>query len=131
MPDFYQGSELWDLTLVDPDNRRPVNFPARREALDRVDALLVQPELQRAPGIAGARQADIDDDEMRFEFVHQCHRFGRGAGFATDNKTVLGIDQADQALAQYGMVVDQKDAFLVVVTGVFRHFSWEFIASTL
>jgi (1->4)-alpha-D-glucan 1-alpha-D-glucosylmutase len=52
VPDFYQGSELWDFTLVDPDNRRPVDFPARREALDTVDALLVQPELERAPGIA-------------------------------------------------------------------------------
>jgi (1->4)-alpha-D-glucan 1-alpha-D-glucosylmutase len=31
MPDTYQGSELWDLNLVDPDNRRPVDF-ARREA---------------------------------------------------------------------------------------------------
>ena len=28
MPDFYQGTELWDLSLVDPDNRRPVDFAA-------------------------------------------------------------------------------------------------------
>ena len=28
VPDFYQGSELWDLNLVDPDNRRPVDFAA-------------------------------------------------------------------------------------------------------
>jgi (1->4)-alpha-D-glucan 1-alpha-D-glucosylmutase len=26
VPDFYQGSELWDLNLVDPDNRRPVDW---------------------------------------------------------------------------------------------------------
>jgi maltooligosyltrehalose synthase len=26
VPDFYQGTELWDLSLVDPDNRRPVDF---------------------------------------------------------------------------------------------------------
>jgi (1->4)-alpha-D-glucan 1-alpha-D-glucosylmutase len=32
IPDFYQGSELWDLSLADPDNRRPVDF-ARRAAL--------------------------------------------------------------------------------------------------
>jgi (1->4)-alpha-D-glucan 1-alpha-D-glucosylmutase len=31
VPDFYQGTELWDLTLVDPDNRRPVDFARRRE----------------------------------------------------------------------------------------------------
>ena len=29
MPDFYQGTELWDLNLVDPDNRRPVDFERR------------------------------------------------------------------------------------------------------
>lgn len=34
VPDFYQGSEFWDLSLVDPDNRRPVDFLARRAALD-------------------------------------------------------------------------------------------------
>lgn len=33
MPDFYQGSEFWDFSLVDPDNRRPVDYQARRAAL--------------------------------------------------------------------------------------------------
>ncbi|MGH3637065.1 MAG: malto-oligosyltrehalose synthase, partial [Mycobacterium sp.] len=33
IPDVYQGTELWDDSLVDPDNRRPVNYPARRAAL--------------------------------------------------------------------------------------------------
>jgi (1->4)-alpha-D-glucan 1-alpha-D-glucosylmutase len=31
VPDFYQGTEFWDLSLVDPDNRRPVDFSARRD----------------------------------------------------------------------------------------------------
>jgi (1->4)-alpha-D-glucan 1-alpha-D-glucosylmutase len=38
VPDTYQGSELWDLSLVDPDNRRPVDFGARRDLLARLDA---------------------------------------------------------------------------------------------
>jgi (1->4)-alpha-D-glucan 1-alpha-D-glucosylmutase len=33
VPDFYQGTELWDFSLVDPDNRRPVDFAARATAL--------------------------------------------------------------------------------------------------
>jgi len=33
MPDLYQGTEFWDLSLVDPDNRRPVDFAARAAAL--------------------------------------------------------------------------------------------------
>jgi len=35
VPDIYQGTELWDLSLVDPDNRRPVDYRLRREMLDR------------------------------------------------------------------------------------------------
>jgi (1->4)-alpha-D-glucan 1-alpha-D-glucosylmutase len=38
VPDVYQGSELWDDSLVDPDNRRAVDFEARRALLDRLDA---------------------------------------------------------------------------------------------
>jgi (1->4)-alpha-D-glucan 1-alpha-D-glucosylmutase len=33
VPDFYQGTEFWDLSLVDPDNRRPVDFAARAAVL--------------------------------------------------------------------------------------------------
>ena len=34
VPDTYQGTELWDLSLVDPDNRRPVDYALRRHLLD-------------------------------------------------------------------------------------------------
>jgi (1->4)-alpha-D-glucan 1-alpha-D-glucosylmutase len=34
VPDLYQGAELWDLSLVDPDNRRPVDFDLRQQLLD-------------------------------------------------------------------------------------------------
>jgi (1->4)-alpha-D-glucan 1-alpha-D-glucosylmutase len=37
VPDVYQGTELWDRSLVDPDNRRPVDFAARRDLLARID----------------------------------------------------------------------------------------------
>jgi (1->4)-alpha-D-glucan 1-alpha-D-glucosylmutase len=42
VPDFYQGTELWNLSLVDPDNRRPVDFQRRRKLLDD----LIQQEAQ-------------------------------------------------------------------------------------
>lgn len=47
VPDFYQGSELWDLSLVDPDNRRPVDYELRRKLLDE---------------LPGAKLADITAD---------------------------------------------------------------------
>ncbi|WP_313598470.1 malto-oligosyltrehalose synthase [Pseudomonas sp.] len=34
VPDLYQGAEFWDFSLVDPDNRRPVDFTARQQALN-------------------------------------------------------------------------------------------------
>lgn len=39
VPDIYQGTELWDLALVDPDNRRPVDFAARRRRLAELPSL--------------------------------------------------------------------------------------------
>ena len=42
VPDFYQGTELWDLTLVDPDNRRPVDFDHRVRLLDAIEPLIEQ-----------------------------------------------------------------------------------------
>jgi len=38
VPDFYQGTEFWDLSLVDPDNRRPVDFKQRAAALASTEA---------------------------------------------------------------------------------------------
>lgn len=42
VPDFYQGTELWDLSLVDPDNRRPVDFSKRTELLGELKRFEVE-----------------------------------------------------------------------------------------
>jgi (1->4)-alpha-D-glucan 1-alpha-D-glucosylmutase len=39
VPDVYQGTELWDLSLVDPDNRRPVDYEHRRRLLAETASL--------------------------------------------------------------------------------------------
>lgn len=39
VPDFYQGTELWDYSLVDPDNRRPVDYAQRRQLLSTLKNL--------------------------------------------------------------------------------------------
>lgn len=41
VPDVYQGTELWDFSLVDPDNRRAVDYGLRRELLAQIDGGLV------------------------------------------------------------------------------------------
>ncbi len=45
IPDFYRGTDLWDLSLADPDNRRPVNFTERIDALDALKSTARPKEL--------------------------------------------------------------------------------------
>ncbi len=59
IPDVYQGTELWDDSLVDPDNRRPVDYAARRAALDRV----APPEAPR--GRHGTAAAALPSGQLR------------------------------------------------------------------
>lgn len=42
VPDFYQGSELWDFSLVDPDNRRPVDYGMRASMLNELQRRLAE-----------------------------------------------------------------------------------------
>jgi glycogen debranching enzyme GlgX/malto-oligosyltrehalose synthase len=49
VPDFYQGSELWDRSMVDPDNRRPVDFERRRHLLAQLyDGVTPERVMRRA-----------------------------------------------------------------------------------
>jgi (1->4)-alpha-D-glucan 1-alpha-D-glucosylmutase len=48
VPDLYQGTEVWDLSLVDPDNRRPVDYAARRSLLDALAGAGPRAALARA-----------------------------------------------------------------------------------
>jgi (1->4)-alpha-D-glucan 1-alpha-D-glucosylmutase len=48
IPDMYQGTELWDLSLVDPDNRRPVDYALRRRLLQVVKCSGVEEIVKRA-----------------------------------------------------------------------------------
>lgn len=45
VPDIYQGTELWDLSFVDPDNRRPVDFASRSRILEDLKRALANEEL--------------------------------------------------------------------------------------
>ena len=45
VPDFYQGTEIWDLSLVDPDNRRPVDYELRRRLLGELKGGMAPEEI--------------------------------------------------------------------------------------
>ena len=48
VPDLYQGTEVWDFSLVDPDNRRPVDYPKRVELLKEAQSLNVGQVMERS-----------------------------------------------------------------------------------
>jgi (1->4)-alpha-D-glucan 1-alpha-D-glucosylmutase len=50
VPDFYQGTELLDLSLVDPDNRRPVDYEARGGLIDALEPLITAPDAETFRG---------------------------------------------------------------------------------
>ena len=69
VPDFYQGSELWDLNLVDPDNRRPVDWPLRRHMLEE----LTRPADTAAERAAFAQELvdRTDDGRVKLYLIRQ------------------------------------------------------------
>jgi (1->4)-alpha-D-glucan 1-alpha-D-glucosylmutase len=74
VPDFYQGTELWDFSLVDPDNRRPVDFPVRTRLLAELD--------RRENTDRARRVADLlsrwDDGRLKLYVTATALRFRRG-----------------------------------------------------
>ena len=56
VPDIYQGTELWDYHLVDPDNRRPVNYRARRKLLQEMRQKLSQDSVDLVVFLTGLLQ---------------------------------------------------------------------------
>ena len=66
VPDFYQGTEVWDFSLVDPDNRRPVDYERRRRLLSELDEAVTGPW----PGVS-RRGAHGEPARRSHEAVYQ------------------------------------------------------------
>jgi len=60
VPDIFQGTELWDYSLVDPDNRRPVDWSLRSELLAQIKPLIEADPDIRAPALQALLQAPAD-----------------------------------------------------------------------
>jgi (1->4)-alpha-D-glucan 1-alpha-D-glucosylmutase len=63
VPDFYQGTELWDFSLVDPDNRRPVDYRRRQTLLADLDAACAR---EGRSAVASQLIAGLDDRTKLF-----------------------------------------------------------------
>lgn len=66
VPDLYQGGELWDLSLVDPDNRRPVDYAHRRKLLAQMEVLDIVGVMER-----------MDEGLPKLWLMHQALRLRR------------------------------------------------------
>jgi (1->4)-alpha-D-glucan 1-alpha-D-glucosylmutase len=72
VPDFYQGTELWDFSLVDPDNRRPVDYARRRMLLTDLDTRIAT---AGAAAVAAGLMADPRDDRLKLFTIATMLRF--------------------------------------------------------
>jgi (1->4)-alpha-D-glucan 1-alpha-D-glucosylmutase len=111
-PDFYQGSELWDLSLVDPDNRRRVDFDVRSGLLDRF----------RESRPAGPRCAELLDEPSGAAKLFliwsalQCRNsnrelFDQGA---YERLAIVSPKILQRHLCAFARVVDEKIAVVLV-----------------
>jgi (1->4)-alpha-D-glucan 1-alpha-D-glucosylmutase len=73
VPDIYQGTEFWDLSFVDPDNRRPVDYAARRRLLAGLDAAAASDRLALMQDLL----AHWQDGRIKLYLMHKLLRFRR------------------------------------------------------
>ena len=116
VPDIYQGGELWDFSLVDPDNRRPLDFAQRRKLLDEIS------------GISAAQLGERWHDGREKLFVAArllALRRDHPELFAAGDYQPLGIEEGRNSDRLCAFVRRDRDKALVVVAphltyGLFR-----------
>ncbi|MDT8443435.1 MAG: malto-oligosyltrehalose synthase [Desulfuromonadales bacterium] len=67
IPDFYQGTEFWDLSLVDPDNRRPIDYARRKSSLREIRKQAVN-DLQ---GLIAELLANMENGRIKQFLIYQ------------------------------------------------------------
>ncbi|WP_112234742.1 malto-oligosyltrehalose synthase [Kocuria sp. BT304] len=103
VPDIYQGQELWEPSLVDPDNRRSVDFTAREAMLTDLDAA--------APGSAAATPAADETGAARMLLTSRALRLRRDHPELFTDYTPL---ETTGALAEHALGFDRGGAATVV-----------------
>jgi (1->4)-alpha-D-glucan 1-alpha-D-glucosylmutase len=99
VPDLYQGGELWDLSLVDPDNRRPVDYALRERLLRQMDGM--------KPAEVFARMNDPQDEGLpKLWLVH------RALEVRNEHAEWFGAEAAYTPVAASGPQTDRVIAYL-------------------
>jgi (1->4)-alpha-D-glucan 1-alpha-D-glucosylmutase len=112
VPDFYQGTELWDFSLVDPDNRRPVDYARRRELLDALPA----PDSPE-PSLVSELLAHPEDDRLKLFASATMLRARRAAHdvFRCGSYEPLAVEgSAREHVFAFARVLGQRQAIVAV-----------------
>jgi (1->4)-alpha-D-glucan 1-alpha-D-glucosylmutase len=109
VPDIYQGQELWDDSLVDPDNRRPVDYALRRRMLAEVKSWTTVADLQAALGT-------LADGRCKLYVTFKALEFRRANEALFRDGTYVPLTAAGE-YAQHVLAYARKlgDQFAVVV----------------
>jgi (1->4)-alpha-D-glucan 1-alpha-D-glucosylmutase len=133
VPDLYQGTELWDLSLVDPDNRRPVDYAMRKRLLEEIRQMT-------GPDVAAQVMLRADEGLPKMWTIHKALELRRERPDCFDGEadyTPLEVDGAkhDHAIAylrgedvvtvvpRLTVMLDQswKDTIVVLPRGQWRN----------
>jgi (1->4)-alpha-D-glucan 1-alpha-D-glucosylmutase len=98
VPDLYQGTELWDLSLVDPDNRRPVDYELRRRIFNDMCRLMGE-------NVTARVMERMDDGMPKMWVIHQALMLRR------ERPEWFGADAAYSPLAVSGSKADHVIAY--------------------
>lgn len=102
VPDVYQGTDLVDLSLVDPDNRRAVDYAERRGRLARLDG--------------GAVPADLHDEKLLVTSAALRTRRERADFFTGENATYLPVATTSEHAVAFGRGTGEAVEVVTVVT---------------
>jgi len=117
VPDTYQGTEYWDLSMVDPDNRRPVNYQEREEAL-----LQIESAWQASPvSLLHQLQEDLLNPRIKLFTLYHCLNtrklyrplFDRGA-----YQPVEVINDTQASLLAFRRVTEEGEALVLLPLGI-------------
>ncbi|MBI4763770.1 MAG: malto-oligosyltrehalose synthase [Deltaproteobacteria bacterium] len=116
VPDFYQGTELWDLSLADPDNRRPVDFNIRRELLKTLKKRMMA-EPNSLKGLVEELLRNREDGRIKLYVTCQALNYRRRNHllFAEGTYTPLsGEGKLKKNLCAFARQGEDKTALIVV-----------------
>lgn len=115
LPDVYQGTELWDLSLVDPDNRRPVDFVKRAGMLEELQASEKQLGLPSALCRKLLEQMEGGEIKLFLTWKSLTYRQENRDIFEQGSYTPLSIQgQGEESVIAYCREIEGKRVIVVV-----------------